>query len=98
MCLERLVLISCVSTFTISARLTSGHLRQTLAEISEVSCSFVGGLSGLHTFFTSRNKSTYEHFRSRAGSQENPYDVDCAHNWQQVPCYLQCIALHACRR
>ena len=54
--------------------------------MSEVSCSFVGGLSGLHTYFTSRNKSTYEHFRSRAGSQENPYDVNCARNWQQVPC------------
>ena len=54
--------------------------------MSEVSCSFVGGLSGLHTYFTSRNKSTYEHFRSRAGSQENPYDVSCARNWQQVPC------------
>ena len=49
-----------------------------------MSCSFVGGLSGLHTYFTSRNKSTYEHFRSRAGSQENPYNVNCARNWQQV--------------
>ena len=53
--------------------------------MGEVSRSFVGGLSGLHTYFTSRNKSTYEHFRSRAGSQENPYDVSCARNWQQVP-------------
>ena len=49
------------------------------------SCRFVGGLSGLHTYFTSRNKSTYEHFRSRAGSHENPYDVNCISNWQQVP-------------
>lgn len=45
----------------------------------------MGGLSGLHTYFTSRNKSTYEHFRSRAGSQDNPYDINCARNWQQVP-------------
>ena len=45
---------------------------------------FVGGLSGLHTYFTSRNKSTYEHFRSRAGSHDNPYDVSCIRNWGQV--------------
>ena len=48
-------------------------------------CRFVGGLSGLHTYFTSNNKSTYEHFRSRAGSHENPYNVNCMRNWQQVP-------------
>ncbi|CAL5220885.1 g2975 [Coccomyxa viridis] len=47
---------------------------------------FVGGLSGLHTYFTSNNKSTYEHFRSRAGSHENPYDVNCISNWEQVCC------------
>lgn len=45
---------------------------------------FVGGLSGLHGYFTSRNKSTYEHFRSRAGSHDNPYDVNCIRNWGQV--------------
>lgn len=44
----------------------------------------MGGLSGLHTYFTSENKSTYEHFRSRAGSHDNPYDVNCMRNWQQV--------------
>lgn len=45
---------------------------------------FVGGLSGLHTYFTSRNKTTYEHFRSRYNSQGNPYDLGCLRNWRQV--------------
>ena len=65
-------------------------------------CRFVGGLSGLHTYFTSRNKSTYEHFRSRAGSHENPYDVNCIRNWEQVlpvPPVVQgtTIYYHTCR-
>lgn len=45
----------------------------------------MGGLSGLHTYFTSRNKTTYEHFRSRYNSQGNPYDLGCLKNWRQVP-------------
>ena len=45
---------------------------------------FVGGLSGLHTFFTSTNRTTYEHFRARVNGQGNPYDVGCPRNWLQV--------------
>lgn len=38
-------------------------------------CSFVGGLSGFHIFLTSRNQTTYEHFRHRyGGAQGNPYN------------------------
>lgn len=38
-------------------------------------CSFVGGLSGFHIFLTSRNQTTYEHFRHRYGAaQGNPYN------------------------
>ena len=50
----------------------------------------MGGLSGLHTFFASRNTTTYEHFRSRKGSDDNPYDLGCLANWRQVS-----AALHA---
>ena len=46
--------------------------------------SFVGGLSGLHTYFTSHNRTTYEHFRSRKSAADNPYDLGCAGNWRQV--------------
>lgn len=46
--------------------------------------SFVGGLSGLHTYFTSINSTTYEHFRSRKSAADNPYDLGCAGNWRQV--------------
>lgn len=45
---------------------------------------FVGGLSGLHTFFTSTNRTTYEHFRTRVNGQGNPYDVGFFRNWAQV--------------
>ena len=72
------------------------HMRgktMTLNMQSTWCCRFVGGLSGLHTYFTSRNKSTYEHFRSRAGSHENPYDVNCISNWQQVPFLAHLVRL-----
>lgn len=51
-----------------------------------VCCRFVGGLSGLHIFFTSQNTTTYEHFRSRYNAQGNPYDVGLVGNWKQVFC------------
>ena len=47
---------------------------------------FVGGLSGLHIYFTSQNTTTYEHFRSRYNAQGNPYDVGLLGNWAQVFC------------
>ncbi|KAK9792476.1 hypothetical protein WJX73_002427 [Symbiochloris irregularis] len=47
---------------------------------------FVGGLGSLHTFFISRNKTTYEHFRSRHGSSGNPYNRGCLANWAEVFC------------
>jgi hypothetical protein len=58
--------------------------------------SFVGGLSGLHTFFASRNTTTYEHFRSRRGSDDNPYDLGCLANWRQVSAALPacCLPVH----
>ena len=63
----------------------AGVLKATTLSLQGVCwCRFVGGLSGLHTYFTSNNKSTYEHFRSRASSHENPYDVNCIRNWEQV--------------
>lgn len=87
----------CYRNATVSARLACCSFgREISAEVPEMPCSFVGGLSGLHTYFTSRNKSTYEHFRSRAGSQENPYNVNCARNWQQVcSACPQCMAPQA---
>ncbi len=56
---------------------------------------FVGGLSGLHTFFTSTNRTTYEHFRARVNGQGNPYDVGCFRNWVQVV-PINAIALSHC--
>jgi hypothetical protein len=55
---------------------------------------FVGGLSSLHIFFSSNNRTTYEHFRSRNNHQGNPYDVGCAENWKQVlmaACYALAV-------
>ena len=51
-----------------------------------IRCRFVGGLSGLHIYFTSQNTTTYEHFRSRYNAQGNPYDVGLLRNWMQVFC------------
>ncbi len=45
---------------------------------------FVGGLSGLHTYFTSNNTTTYEHFRTRYSSHSNPYDLGILRNWRSV--------------
>ena len=65
----------------------SSHQRGCVAE-ADGGCSllrrFVGGLSGLHTYFTGKNRTTYEHFRSRYNTQGNPYDVGCLGNWRQV--------------
>ena len=47
---------------------------------------FVGGLSGLHTFFISTNRTTYEHFRARYGGSGNPYSRRCPGNWSAVCC------------
>ena len=47
---------------------------------------FVGGLSGLHTFFISSNRTTYEHFRARYGGSGNPYSRHCPSNWSDVCC------------
>lgn len=49
-------------------------------------CRFIGGLGGLHVFFTSQNTTTYEHFRSRYNAQGNPYDRGILRNWQEVLC------------
>lgn len=51
-------------------------------------CRFVGGLSSLHTYFASNNKTTYEHFRSRHNQTGNPYDLGCNTNWRQVLDFL----------
>ncbi len=45
---------------------------------------FVGGLSGLHIYFTSRNMTTYEHFRHRDSA--NPYNRGLLRNWAEVFC------------
>ncbi|KAK9823357.1 hypothetical protein WJX72_002144 [[Myrmecia] bisecta] len=45
---------------------------------------FVGGLSSFHTYLTSSNSTTYEHFRSRHTRAGNPYNVGCPRNWAQV--------------
>ncbi|KAK9819184.1 hypothetical protein WJX81_007202 [Elliptochloris bilobata] len=47
---------------------------------------FVGGLSGLHAYFTSNNTTTYEHFRARYSSHGNPYDLGFLRNWHSVFC------------
>lgn len=44
----------------------------------------MGGLSGLHTYFTSNNTTTYEHFRARYSSHGNPYDLGFLRNWRSV--------------
>ena len=47
---------------------------------------FVGGLMGLHTYFITTNRTTYEHFRARYGGTGNPYDRHCPRNWGEVCC------------
>ncbi|KAK9905979.1 hypothetical protein WJX75_010025 [Coccomyxa subellipsoidea] len=64
----------------------SGPAALALIIYTLLALGFVGGLSGLHTFFTSTNRTTYEHFRARVNGQGNPYDVGCPRNWLQVCC------------
>lgn len=45
---------------------------------------FVGGLTVFHSMLISKNTTTYEHFRSRYSSAENPYDVGFWKNWKQA--------------
>lgn len=45
---------------------------------------FVGGLTVFHSMLISKNKTTYEHFRSKYSSAENPYDVGFWRNWQEA--------------
>ena len=45
---------------------------------------FVGGLTVFHSILISNNKTTYEHFRSKYSSAENPYDVGFWRNWQEA--------------
>ena len=47
-------------------------------------CRFVGGLTGLHVWFTSKNQTTYEHFRARYNQHGNPYNLGVMRNWAQV--------------
>ncbi len=60
---------------------------------------FVGGLSGLHTYFTSNNTTTYEHFRTRYSSHSNPYDLGILRNWRSVrsPARFRVLPLVAMR-
>ena len=66
----------------------------------------MGGLSGLHTYFTSNNTTTYEHFRARYSSHGNPYDLGFLRNWRSVhhptlhrpTLTLFTHTLHACGR
>ncbi|CAL8472070.1 g11612 [Coccomyxa elongata] len=64
----------------------SGPAALALIIYTLLALGFVGGLSGLHTFFTSTNRTTYEHFRTRVNGQGNPYDVGFFRNWAQVCC------------
>ncbi len=47
-------------------------------------CRFVGGLSALHIYFSSRNMTTYEHFRHRDSA--NPYNLGVWRNCGEVFC------------
>lgn len=54
----------------------------------------MGGLSGLHAYFTSNNTTTYEHFRARYSSHGNPYDLGFLRNWHSV---RACAVAFGCR-
>lgn len=47
---------------------------------------FVGGLSVFHLYLTSRNQTTYEHFRHRYSSSGNPYSLGLLGNCAEVFC------------
>lgn len=47
---------------------------------------FVGGLSAFHLYLSGSNQTTYEHFRHRHSSADNPYDLGVLGNWGSVFC------------
>lgn len=49
-------------------------------------CRFVGGLSAFHLYLSGTNQTTYEHFRHRHASADNPYDLGVLGNWGSVFC------------
>ena len=55
-----------------------------LPSLTATTCRFVGGLTGLHTYFITTNRTTYEHFRARYGGTGNPYNRHCPRNWGEV--------------
>ena len=46
----------------------------------------MGGLSVFHLYLTSRNQTTYEHFRHRYSSSGNPYSLGLLGNCAEVFC------------
>lgn len=87
-CLAQLILIDHHQYGSFRKALSKEPYNLVLMIYAFLACCFVGGLSGFHTFLTSTNQTTYEHFRHRYNNagQGNPYNRGVFRNWLEVCC------------